>query len=76
MLLHSSRNESSYRPEIDGLRAIAVIINHFSKDLLPCSTSNSKGEEIFIDDDHISKTGSASLYSDFSAFLRLNHLLD
>lgn len=31
-------NESRYRPEIDGLRAfavIAVIINHFNKDLLP-----------------------------------------
>ena len=30
--------KSPYRPEIDGLRAfavIAVIINHFNKDLLP-----------------------------------------
>ena len=31
--------QSSYRPEIDGLRAfavVAVIINHFNKDILPC----------------------------------------
>jgi len=34
----TKQTKSSYRPEIDGLRAfavIAVIINHFNKDLLP-----------------------------------------
>ena len=34
-----SKKQSSYRPEIDGLRAfavVAVIINHFNKDILPC----------------------------------------
>ena len=39
--------KSSYRPEIDGLRAfavIAVIINHFNKDLLP---SGYLGVDIF-----------------------------
>jgi len=39
---------SKYRPEIDGLRAfavVAVIINHFNKDLLP---SGYLGVDIFI----------------------------
>ncbi|MFT7658149.1 MAG: peptidoglycan/LPS O-acetylase OafA/YrhL, partial [Cyanobium sp.] len=38
---------SKYRPEIDGLRAfavVAVIINHFNKDLLP---SGYLGVDIF-----------------------------
>lgn len=42
-----SKSVSSYRPEIDGLRAIAVlavIINHFNKDLLP---SGYLGVDIF-----------------------------
>ena len=36
--MDSETNQSRYRPEIDGLRAfaiIAVIINHFNKDILP-----------------------------------------
>ena len=40
-------DKSRYRPEIDGLRAfavIAVIINHFNKDLLP---SGYLGVDIF-----------------------------
>ncbi|MFZ9752855.1 MAG: acyltransferase family protein [Cyanobium sp.] len=40
-------NRTNYRPEIDGLRAlavIAVIVNHFSKDLLP---SGYLGVDIF-----------------------------
>ena len=39
--------KSKYRPEIDGLRAfavVAVIINHFNKDLLP---SGYLGVDIF-----------------------------
>jgi peptidoglycan/LPS O-acetylase OafA/YrhL len=43
----SRPNQSSYRPEIDGIRAlavIAVIINHFNKDLLP---SGYLGVDIF-----------------------------
>ena len=35
---NKSSIESRYRPEIDGLRAFAVItviINHFNKDILP-----------------------------------------
>ncbi len=39
---------SPYRPEIDGLRAlalVAVIINHFKKDLLP---SGYLGVDIFL----------------------------
>ena len=42
-----SRGKSKYRPEIDGLRALAVtavIINHFNKDLLP---SGYLGVDIF-----------------------------
>jgi peptidoglycan/LPS O-acetylase OafA/YrhL len=34
----SGKNKSHYRPEIDGMRAIAliaVIINHFDKTVLP-----------------------------------------
>ena len=43
----TSPNKSKYRPEIDGLRAfavVAVIINHFNKDLLP---SGYLGVDIF-----------------------------
>jgi peptidoglycan/LPS O-acetylase OafA/YrhL len=43
----SQPSKSSYRPEIDGLRAfavVAVIINHFKKDLLP---SGYLGVDIF-----------------------------
>ena len=43
----TSQSESKYRPEIDGLRAfavVAVIINHFNKDLLP---SGYLGVDIF-----------------------------
>jgi peptidoglycan/LPS O-acetylase OafA/YrhL len=43
----TSSNKSKYRPEIDGLRAfavVAVIINHFNKDLLP---SGYLGVDIF-----------------------------
>ncbi|AFY33790.1 acyltransferase family protein [Calothrix sp. PCC 7507] len=43
----SGANQHSYRPEIDGIRAfavIAVIINHFNKDLLP---SGYLGVDIF-----------------------------
>ena len=43
----TKQTKSSYRPEIDGLRAfavIAVIINHFNKDLLP---SGYLGVDIF-----------------------------
>ena len=43
----TSPSESKYRPEIDGLRAfavVAVIINHFNKDLLP---SGYLGVDIF-----------------------------
>jgi peptidoglycan/LPS O-acetylase OafA/YrhL len=43
----SAQSKSKYRPEIDGLRAfavIAVIINHFNKDLLP---SGYLGVDIF-----------------------------
>lgn len=43
----SSISTSKYRPEIDGLRAfavVAVIINHFNKDLLP---SGYLGVDIF-----------------------------
>ena len=35
---NSASKESRYRPEIDGIRAfavVAVIINHFNKDILP-----------------------------------------
>ena len=43
----TSPSKSKYRPEIDGLRAfavVAVIINHFNKDLLP---SGYLGVDIF-----------------------------
>ena len=43
----SQANQCSYRPEIDGIRAfavIAVIINHFNKDILP---SGYLGVDIF-----------------------------
>ncbi|WP_287128552.1 acyltransferase family protein [Candidatus Cyanaurora vandensis] len=43
----AQENQSSYRPEIDGIRALAVtavIINHFNKDLLP---SGYLGVDIF-----------------------------
>ncbi|WP_242055098.1 MULTISPECIES: acyltransferase family protein [Nostocales] len=43
----SGANQSSYRPEIDGIRAfavIAVIINHFNRDILP---SGYLGVDIF-----------------------------
>jgi hypothetical protein len=43
----SSKNKSHYRPEVDGLRAlalIAVIINHFDKTVLP---SGFLGVDIF-----------------------------
>ena len=43
----TTKAKSRYRPEIDGLRAfavIAVIINHFNKDLLP---SGYLGVDIF-----------------------------
>ena len=46
-LAESSPTKSKYRPEIDGLRAfavVAVIINHFNKDLLP---SGYLGVDIF-----------------------------
>lgn len=42
-------SRSGYRPEIDGLRAlavVAVIINHFNKELLP---SGYLGVDIFCD---------------------------
>ena len=45
--IRSSSTASKYRPEIDGLRAfavVAVIINHFNKDLLP---SGYLGVDIF-----------------------------
>lgn len=45
--LDSRKINSSYRPEIDGIRAfaiIAVIINHFSKEVLP---SGYLGVDIF-----------------------------
>jgi hypothetical protein len=44
----SNSQASKYRPEIDGLRAfavVAVIINHFNKDLLP---SGYLGVDIFL----------------------------
>jgi peptidoglycan/LPS O-acetylase OafA/YrhL len=47
MTFTALKHQSSYRPEIDGLRAfavIAVIINHFNKDLLP---SGYLGVDIF-----------------------------
>jgi len=46
-LYKSTEVKSKYRPEIDGLRAfavVAVIINHFNKDLLP---SGYLGVDIF-----------------------------
>ena len=45
--LASAYSKTSYRPEVDGLRAlavIAVIINHFNKDILP---SGYLGVDIF-----------------------------
>jgi len=45
---NSTKAKSNYRPEIDGLRAfavVAVIINHFNKDLLP---SGYLGVDIFL----------------------------
>lgn len=45
--IHASPKQSSYRPEIDGIRAFAVtavIINHFNKDILP---SGYLGVDIF-----------------------------
>lgn len=44
---NSTKAKSNYRPEIDGLRAfavVAVIVNHFNKDLLP---SGYLGVDIF-----------------------------
>jgi peptidoglycan/LPS O-acetylase OafA/YrhL len=38
-------NRTKYRPEIDGLRALAVIVNHFNKDSLP---SGYHGVDIFL----------------------------
>ena len=47
MIQAASHTKSAYRPEIDGLRALAVlvvIINHFNKDILP---SGYLGVDIF-----------------------------
>ena len=45
---NKSSKQNRYRPEIDGLRAFAVvtvIINHFNKDILP---SGYLGVDIFL----------------------------